>query len=50
MIRHLLAEKGILVTREQSAVLRDYIHEFTLKHKAAFMPENLDGLIKSLLL
>ncbi|MDO9263987.1 MAG: hypothetical protein Q7U02_08465 [Desulfosalsimonadaceae bacterium] len=48
MIRHLLAEKGLLVTPEESAVLRDYIHDATLRHKTAFPPENLKGLVDSL--
>jgi len=48
MIRHLLAEKGLLVTPEESAVLRDHIHDATLRQKTAFNPENLKGLVDSL--
>jgi homocitrate synthase NifV len=49
MIRHLLAEKGLVVTREQSAILRKYIHDFTLKHKTALTQEKADALFKSFL-
>ena len=44
IIRHLLAEKGLLVTLEESAVLREYIHDATLRRKAAFSPDNLKRL------
>ncbi|RJP93502.1 MAG: homocitrate synthase [Desulfobacteraceae bacterium] len=44
MIRHLLAEKGLMVTPEESAVLRDYIHDATLRRKSAFSPDNLKSL------
>ncbi len=48
IIRHLLAEKGFVVTREQAVVLRNYIRDFAINHKMVFTPKSLEAVFKSL--
>ncbi len=49
MIQHLLSEKGYNVSKEQAAVLKDYIRDFAVKNKMVFTPESLEAFLKSLL-
>lgn len=48
IIRYLLAEKGVEVSREQATILREYIRDFAVKNKMVFTPETLESFFKSL--
>lgn len=49
IIRHLLVEKGVEVSREQATILKEYIRDFAVKNKMVFTPDSLEVFIKSLL-
>lgn len=49
MIRYLLAEKGLAVTRDQAVIIRDYIRDLAVKNKTVFTSESLEALCRQLL-
>lgn len=49
VIRYLLAKKGVVVTRDQAIMLRDYIRDFAVRHKTVFTPESLEALFTSMM-
>ncbi len=49
MIRHILSQKGIQVTDEQSVALRDYVRGLAVRHKLVFTPENIESFFRYVL-
>jgi homocitrate synthase NifV len=49
IIRYLLAEKGVDISREQAVILRDYIRNRAVKHKSIVSPDKLVELFMQMI-